>query len=50
MAKDLTAWVINGPTRGDSLKPFTWSQFKNQTHTGLPDVYDFDFVSMQPTL
>ena len=48
MALQRSAWVINGPSRGDSLTPFSWSQFKNTSHIGLPDVYNFDFVLMKP--
>ncbi|XP_067938292.1 phospholipase B-like 1 [Watersipora subatra] len=50
MAKQFQAWVINGPSRGDSLTPFSWVQFKNASHAGLPDIYNFDFIYMKPTL
>lgn len=50
LAPEKKAWVINGPTRGTSLKPFSWSQYPNATHEGLPDTYNFDFVFMTPTL
>lgn len=43
--------IINGPTRsaneGD-LPPFSWAQFSGQKHLGLPQVYDFGFVSTEP--
>jgi len=48
MALQRSAWVINGPSRGDSLSPFSWSQFKNTSHIGLPELYNFDFVLMKP--
>lgn len=50
MAAKLQSFAINGPTRnGGSLPPFSWTgPFQNASHLGLPTVYDFDFVTMQP--
>jgi len=50
MAAKRMAWVINGPSRGDNLQPFAWSQFHNISHIGLPPVYNFDFILMKPHL
>ncbi|KAJ8037244.1 Phospholipase B-like 1 [Holothuria leucospilota] len=50
MADKMQSYAINGPTRFEgSLPPFSWTgQFANYSHVGLPDVYKFDFVTMQP--
>jgi hypothetical protein len=41
------AHTINGPTHQDGNPPFSWTQFPNDHHLGLPDVYNFDFVEME---
>jgi hypothetical protein len=47
-----TALAVNGPTRGSAfegpLPPFSWAQFPATPHMGLPEVYDFEFETMQP--
>jgi len=50
------AWVassiseaINGPTQSHNLPAFEWSQFPDIYHAGLPPVYNFSFVQMQPS-
>jgi hypothetical protein len=45
----MEAEAVNGPT-ADGLKPFSWvvSPFKNITHEGLPDVFDFQFEVEAP--
>ena len=48
MAFERTAWVINGPTKGNSLGAFSWLPYKNSSHVGLPESYDFDFILMEP--
>ncbi|KAJ8037242.1 Phospholipase B-like 1 [Holothuria leucospilota] len=50
MADKMQSYAMNGPTRFEgSLPPFSWTgQFANYSHLGLPDVYEFDFVTMQP--
>ncbi|XP_052791309.1 phospholipase B-like 1 isoform X2 [Mya arenaria] len=48
MAMNMQADIINGPTLGSGLPPFVWTTFYNQSHVGLPDVYDFPFSSTQP--
>jgi len=48
-AKSSKAQIINGPTtNGGSLKAFTWADFPNHSHVGLPEIYDFDFVHTEP--
>lgn len=50
-AKQSTA--ISGPTTGDippggSLPPFSWSEFPNAPHEGLPQTFNFAFEDMTP--
>jgi hypothetical protein len=47
------AYVINGPSTGGlppggPLPPFSWSQFPNSSHVGLPELYDFSFELKTP--
>ncbi|XP_015778026.1 PREDICTED: phospholipase-B 81-like isoform X2 [Acropora digitifera] len=50
MATDLMADAISGPTY-QGLPVFCWSNFSfPNKHVGLPDCYDFDFVTMKPTI
>jgi len=48
MAVNLKADVINGPTLGTGLAPFQWTDAYPQSHVGLPDVYNFPFITTQP--
>lgn len=48
MALNFTADIINGPTRGKDLPVFTWSDIYKQSHVGLPEKYDFDFIRTSP--
>ncbi|XP_059142725.1 phospholipase B-like [Physella acuta] len=49
MAMRLQADIINGPTLGNDLPAFSWSGiFANQSHIGLPDIYNFSFVRTKP--
>lgn len=48
MALNFEADIINGPTRGTGLPPFSWTSEFNQTHMGLPTTYDFDFLRTSP--
>ena len=42
------AWIVNGPTTSDGhLPPFSWDKFPKVVRSGLPDVFDFDFVLTQ---
>ncbi|KAK8814155.1 hypothetical protein WA158_008017 [Blastocystis sp. Blastoise] len=47
-----TTIAISGPTH-QNIKPFSWSEFEkihpeNPSHEGLPDVYNFDWVNVDP--
>jgi len=44
------SFAINGPTTQDHI-PFAWSDFKDlkESHKGLPNVFNFDWVTMNPT-
>lgn len=45
------AYVVNGPTRnGDpgTIPAFSWSEFPNTPHAGLPYTYNYDFELVQP--
>ena len=51
MAQKLQAYVINGPTLGADLGPFSWTgQFDKYPHVGLPKTYNFPWVYMKPSL
>ena len=51
MAKKFQALVINGPTLGTGLKPFSWTgPFSNMSHVGLPETYNFGWYLMEPVL
>ncbi|XP_053113152.1 phospholipase B-like 1 isoform X2 [Hemicordylus capensis] len=50
MAAKFTAYAINGPTVEDGLSAFSWSKFNKTKHQGLPDSYNFDFITVQPVL
>jgi hypothetical protein len=48
MAKNFTADIINGPTLGNNLPMFSWSDSYKQSHIGLPQKYDFNFLRTSP--
>jgi hypothetical protein len=48
MARHLEAHAVNGPTT-QGHPPFTWTQFPNVTHQGLPNVFDNDFEKQVPS-
>ncbi|CAE1176247.1 Phospholipase-B 81,Phospholipase B-like 1,Phospholipase B [Acanthosepion pharaonis] len=48
LAKSMTADIISGPTLGTNLNPFAWSGKFKDSHIGLPEIYDFDFVRTKP--
>ncbi|XP_044034726.1 phospholipase B-like 1 isoform X1 [Siniperca chuatsi] len=50
MAVQLVAEAVNGPTTQGGLHPFSWQSFNLSTHQGLPQTYNFPFVTMMPTL
>jgi hypothetical protein len=44
------ALIVNGPTSvasGGDLKPFDWKAYPKVVRSGLPDVFDFDFITTQ---
>ncbi|XP_015275209.1 PREDICTED: phospholipase-B 81-like [Gekko japonicus] len=50
MAAKFTAYAINGPPVEEGLPVFSWSRFNQTKHQGLPDSYNFDFITMKPVL
>ncbi len=44
------ALAVNGPTQGSAfggpLPPFSWSEFPDTPHLGLPETYQFEFEEM----
>ncbi|KAM9780476.1 phospholipase B-like 1 [Neosynchiropus ocellatus] len=50
LAGDLASEAVNGPTTQDGLPPFMWAEFSAVSHQGLPPLYNFSFVRMQPRL
>jgi len=39
---------LNGPTTSSGLPAFSWSKYNNTIHSGLPDLFNFEFVIMDP--
>ncbi|XP_052031108.1 phospholipase B-like 1 isoform X2 [Apodemus sylvaticus] len=50
LATQYKAYAISGPTVQDGLPPFNWTRFNETLHRGMPEVFDFDFVTMKPVL
>lgn len=50
LAAAFTAFAINGPPVQGGLPVFTWKRFNRTRHQGLPESYNFDFVTMRPIL
>lgn len=50
LASQYKAYAISGPTVQNGLPPFNWNRFNDTLHQGMPDVFDFDFVTMKPIL
>ncbi|XP_006888538.1 PREDICTED: phospholipase B-like 1 [Elephantulus edwardii] len=50
LASQYTAFAINGPTVQDGLPVFHWTRFNKTLHQGMPEAYNFDFITMQPIL
>ncbi|XP_070803125.1 phospholipase B-like 1 [Pituophis catenifer annectens] len=50
MAAKFTAYAINGPPVENGLPIFSWVHFNKTKHQGLPESYNFDFVTMKPVL
>uniref|UniRef100_A0A673IEI7 Phospholipase B-like n=1 Tax=Sinocyclocheilus rhinocerous TaxID=307959 RepID=A0A673IEI7_9TELE len=50
MAQMFLAEAVNGPTTQNGLPLFSWSRFIRTAHHGLPQTYNFTFITMQPLL
>ncbi|XP_074024702.1 phospholipase B-like 1 isoform X2 [Numenius arquata] len=50
LASAFTATAINGPPVQGGLPVFTWRRFNHTRHQGLPESYNFHFVTMRPIL
>lgn len=50
LASKYTAYAISGPTVQGGLPAFSWNRFNKTLHAGMPEVYDFDFITMKPIL
>ncbi|KAM5262755.1 phospholipase B-like 1 [Ctenodactylus gundi] len=50
LASQYTAYAISGPTVQGGLPAFHWNRFNRTLHQGMPEVYDFDFITTKPTL
>lgn len=50
LASQYTAYAVSGPTVQDGLPVFHWSRFNKTLHQGMPDTYNFDFITMKPIL
>ncbi|BFZ21350.1 hypothetical protein BsWGS_24390 [Bradybaena similaris] len=49
MARFFQADILNGPTLGTGLPPFSWTgKFANKSHAGLPETFNFPFIRTQP--
>jgi len=49
MARKFQADIINGPTLGTGLPPFSWTgQWEKLSHVGLPQTYNYTFVRTEP--
>ncbi|KAF3816308.1 hypothetical protein GH733_014481 [Mirounga leonina] len=50
LASAYTAYAISGPTVQGGLPVFHWNRFNKTLHKGMPETYDFDFITMKPVL
>lgn len=50
LASEYTAYAISGPTVQGGLPVFHWNRFNKTLHKGMPETYDFDFITMKPIL
>lgn len=50
LASKYKAYAISGPTVQGGLPVFHWSRFNKTLHEGLPEAYNFDFITMKPIL
>jgi len=49
LMKSFASESISGPT-AQGLPPFSWAAFPEFIHAGQPEVFNFDFLNMQPQL
>lgn len=49
-AQKFVAEAVNGPPTQEGLPPFSWDRFNRTSHMGLPHMYNFSFITMQPIL
>ncbi|XP_041938702.1 phospholipase B-like 1 [Alosa sapidissima] len=49
-AQKFVAEAVSGPPTQGGLPPFSWERFNRTSHMGLPQMYNFSFVTMQPLL
>ncbi|XP_066530798.1 phospholipase B-like 1 [Hoplias malabaricus] len=50
LAKKFVSEALNGPTTEGGLPPFSWDKFNSTVHQGLPPIYNYSFITMQPAL
>lgn len=50
LALEYTAHAISGPTVQGGLPVFHWKRFNKTLHEGMPEAYNFDFITMKPIL
>ncbi|XP_014689697.2 phospholipase B-like 1 [Equus asinus] len=50
LASKYTAYAISGPTVQGGLPVFHWNRFNKTLHEGMPEAYNFDFITMKPIL
>lgn len=50
LASQYTSYAISGPTVQGGLPVFHWNRFNKTLHQGMPEVYNFDFITMKPIL
>jgi len=48
LVSKMMSYAINGPTIQGGLPVFDWSHFSGYKHEGQPEVFNFDFVLMDP--
>jgi hypothetical protein len=46
-ARAMQAEAVNGPTH-DDLPPFSWTEFPDVSHVGMPTLFNFSFEAMDP--
>ena len=48
-AQTRSAHILNGPSIDGNLPAFSWSQFENIVHQGMPEIFNFSFILTQPS-